>query len=89
MVALLLYVAMRRSRYFGNTLPLLLTVLLFLLITPGTQSNPALWALPFLFGFVAGVFSDILETRSRRLFLWITGSLWVCKRCSACSLCHQ
>jgi hypothetical protein len=75
MVALFLYIVMRRSRYFGNTLPLLLAVLLFLLITPGTQSNPALWALPFLFAFIAGVFSDILETRSRRHFLWITGSL--------------
>jgi hypothetical protein len=76
-VALVLYVAARRSRYFGNTLPLLLTVLLFPLITPGAQSNPALWALPFLFGFIAGVFADILETRSRRIFLWITGSLLV------------
>ena len=77
MCALLLYIANRRSRYFGNTMPLLLTVLLFLLITTGTESNPALWALPFLFGFIAGVFADILETRSRRLFLWITGSLLV------------
>lgn len=75
--ALLLYIANRRSRYFGNTMPLLLTVPLFLLITTGTESNPALWALPFLFCFIAGVFADILETRSRRLFLWITGSLLV------------
>jgi hypothetical protein len=73
--ALFLYLTFRRSRYFGNTLPLLLTILLFVLITPGVQSNPALWALPFLFAFIAGVFADVLETRSRRLFLWITGSL--------------
>jgi hypothetical protein len=77
MCALLLYIANRRSRYFGNTMPLLVTVLLFLVITTGTGGNPALWALPFLFAFIAGVFADILETRSRRLFLWITGSLLV------------
>jgi hypothetical protein len=77
MCALLLYIANRRSRYFGNTMPLLVTVLLFLVITTGTGGNPALWALPFLFAFIAGVFADILETRSRRLFLWIAGSLLV------------
>jgi hypothetical protein len=75
LLALVLYIAIHRSRYFGNTLPLLMTVLLFLLVTPGAQSNPALWALPFLYGFVAGVFADILETRRRRLFLWTAGSL--------------
>jgi hypothetical protein len=73
--ALLLYLPTRRSRYFGNTAPLLLTLLLFALITPGISSEPTLWALPFLFTFIAGVFSDFLETRFRRLFTILTAAL--------------
>jgi hypothetical protein len=73
--ALLLYLPTRRSRYFGNTAPLLLALLFFLLITPGISSEPTLWALPFLLTFIAGVFADFLETRYRRLFLALTGCL--------------
>ena len=73
--ALGLYLAMRRSRYFGNTAPLIVTVLLILLVTPGVPSTPILWAVPFLLAFVGGVFADVLETRYRRWFLWITGAL--------------
>jgi hypothetical protein len=73
--ALVLYLPTRRSRYFGNTVPLLLTLLLFPLITPGISSEPTLWALPFLFTFIAGVFSDFLETRYRRLFTVLTAAL--------------
>jgi hypothetical protein len=75
--ALGLYLAMRRSRYFGNTAPLIVAVLLLLLITPGVPSTPSLWALPFLLAFVGGVFADVLETKYRRWFLWITGGLLV------------
>jgi hypothetical protein len=75
--ALLLYLAIHRSRYFGNTLPLLIALLIFALVTPGTASEPTLWALPFLLAFIAGVFADILETRYRSIFLWVTGSLLV------------
>jgi hypothetical protein len=75
LAALGLYLAMRRSRYFGNTAPLIVTVLLMTLITIGVQSTPALWALPFLLAFVGGVFADVLETRYRRWFLWITGGV--------------
>ena len=73
--ALLLYLPTRRSRYFGNTAPLLLAVLFFTLITPGISSEPTLWALPFLFTFIAGVFADFLETRYRRLFTILTATL--------------
>jgi len=73
--ALLLYLPTRRSRYFGNTAPLLLAVFFFLLITTGVSSEPSLWALPFLFTFIAGVFADFLETRYRRVFLALTGCL--------------
>jgi hypothetical protein len=73
--ALGLYLAMRRSRYFGNTAPLMVTVLLMLLVTTGVPSTPSLWALPFLLAFAGGVFADILETRYRRLFLVVTGGV--------------
>src|ERR1700678_2975637 len=72
--ALLLYLPTRRSRYFGNTVPLLLALLLFTLITPGIASEPTLWALPFLFTFIAGVFADFLETRYRPVLLGAAGS---------------
>jgi hypothetical protein len=73
--ALILYLPTRRSRYFGNTVPLLLALLFFTLITPGISSEPTLWAVPFLLTFIAGVFADFLETRYRPLFLMVTGSL--------------
>jgi hypothetical protein len=73
--ALGLYTAIRRSRYFGNTAPLIVAVLLMLLITTGTPSTPSLWGIPFLLAFVAGVFADVLETRYRRWFFWIIGGL--------------
>ncbi|MGB6134890.1 MAG: hypothetical protein WCC14_16395 [Acidobacteriaceae bacterium] len=71
--SLALYAASRRSRYFGNTAPLLVGVPLLLLVTTGVHSEPWLWALPFLITFVAGVFADALESRWRRVFLWATG----------------
>ncbi|MBV8630729.1 MAG: hypothetical protein JOZ83_07385 [Silvibacterium sp.] len=73
--ALGLYFAMRRSRYFGNTAPLIVAVPLFLLITPAVPTTPSLWAVPFLLAFIGGVFADVLETPHRRWFLWITGGL--------------
>jgi hypothetical protein len=71
--ALALYAASRRSRYFGNTAPLLVGAPLLFLLTSGVQSEPWLWALPFLMAFVGGVFADALETRWRKAFLWTTG----------------
>src|SRR5271156_3644142 len=73
--SLLLYLPTRRSRYFGNTVPLLLALLFFFLVTTGISSEPTLWALPFLLTFIAGVFADFLETRYRRVFLAMTGCL--------------
>ena len=75
LVSLLLYFTVRRCRYFGNTAPLLMVLLLFPLVTTQTVSRPWLWALPFLFTFVGGVFADALETRQRKLFLALTGAL--------------
>ena len=75
LVSLLLYLPTRRSRYFGNTVPLLLALLFFILVTPGISSEPTLWALPFLIAFIAGVFADFLETRYRRVFVTLAGCL--------------
>ena len=74
-VAVLLYCAVRRSRYFGNTTPLLVVLALAPLITTQTVSAPWLWALPFFFTFIGGVFADALETRTRKLFLLLTGAI--------------
>ena len=74
-VSLLLYIGVRRSRYFGNTAPLLMLLALATLITTQTATAPWLWALPFLFTFVGGVFADALETRYRKLFLVLTGGI--------------
>jgi hypothetical protein len=75
LVALLLYLAVRRCRYFGNTAPLVMALLLFPLVTTQTVSQPWLWALPFLFTFVGGAFADALETRQRRMFLVLSGGI--------------
>jgi len=75
--ALALYAVSRRSRYFGNTAPLLVGAPLMLLITTGEPSEPWLWALPFLITFVGGVFADALETRWRKAFLWAMGVMVV------------
>jgi hypothetical protein len=69
------YAVMPRSRYFGNTAPLAVAILLFLMITTGVQTEMWLWGLPFLLAFVGGVFADVLETRYGRWFRWITGAL--------------
>jgi hypothetical protein len=74
-VAALLYCAVRRSRYFGNTAPLLIVFALAPLIATQTVSAPWLWALPFFFTFIGGVFADALETRTRKLFLVLTGAV--------------
>jgi hypothetical protein len=71
-VAAVLYCAVRRSRYFGNTAPLLMVLTLAPLVPTQTASAPWLWALPFLFTFVGGVFADALESRYRKLFLVLT-----------------
>jgi hypothetical protein len=60
--ALLLYLGVRRSRYFGNTAPLLCALACLVLITTGAPGAPWLWALPFLLTFVGGVFADAYES---------------------------
>jgi hypothetical protein len=75
LVALVLYLGVRRCRYFGNTAPLAMVLLLFPLMTTQTISQPWLWALPFLFTFIGGVFADVLESRQRKMFLALSGAV--------------
>jgi hypothetical protein len=74
-VALVVYLTNRRSRYFGNTAPLLMVVALATLYTTQVFSAPLFWALPFLFTFIGGVFADALETRQRKLYLLLSGGI--------------
>jgi hypothetical protein len=68
-IALVLYILMRRSRYFGNTVPLLVTMAILPIETTQIVSIPVVWAYPFLLTFVGGVFADAAETKQRKLFL--------------------
>jgi hypothetical protein len=77
LVAAVIYVTSRRSRYFGNTAPLLMLLGLFPLYTTQVVSAPWLWALPFLFTFVGGVFADALESKQRKVFLLLTAGVVV------------
>lgn len=63
-----LYLSSKRSRYFGNTAPLLVSLLIFPMITTGVPGEPWLWAEPFLVAFIGGVFADAYETRQQRIF---------------------
>jgi hypothetical protein len=73
--ALLLYLGIRRSRYFGNTAPLLCALVLLPLVLTGTQGSPWLWALPFLLTFIGGVFADAYESPRRRLAMAAAAAL--------------
>ena len=69
-VALVTYLAWPRTRYFGNTAPLLVAVLFVILgmAHPHVAGEGfLLGAVPFLFLFVSGVIADLMETRYRSL----------------------
>ena len=70
-----LYLGLRRSRFFGNTTPLICAVVLMSLVLTGTQGSPWLWALPFVFTFVGGVFADAYESTRGRLALAAAGGI--------------
>ncbi len=76
-VAGMLYLGVRRCRYFGNTAPLIMALAIFPIVTTQAVTRPWLWALPFLFTFLGGVFADVLESRYRKLFLALTALILV------------
>ena len=63
--ALALYAVTRRSRFFGNTVPLLCALVCMVLAT--SSASPWLWAVPFALTFVGGVFADACEGERARL----------------------
>lgn len=65
--SVLLYLGVGRSRYFGNTAPLLCALILFGLVMTGVAGTPWLWALPFLLTFIGGVFADAYESPRGKL----------------------
>jgi len=73
--AALLYLGVGRSRYFGNTAPLICFIVLVLLVTKGVPAAPSLWALPFLLTFIGGVFADAFESERGKLFVAAAASL--------------
>jgi hypothetical protein len=75
--AFLLYLGARRSRYFGNTAPLLCGLVLVTLVMTGAPGTPWLWSIPFWVTFIAGVFADAHESPRGRLVLWAAGSIVV------------
>lgn len=74
--ALITFVLWKRTRYFGNTAPLIVAVV-FIILGVATPHYPGmgfrLLSLPFFFLFVAGVAADLLETRYRSMVL---ASIW-------------
>ena len=69
-VALVVYAIWSRTRYFGNSAPLLIAILCLVLgfVTPHYQGlGFQLVALPFLFVFVAGISADLFESKQRSL----------------------
>jgi len=73
--SLALYLALRRSRYFGNTAPLLCALVCMVLVMTGSPGSPWLWSLPFLFTFAGGVFADMYESPRERLALAAAGAI--------------
>jgi hypothetical protein len=73
--AIVLYIGLRRARYFGNTAPILCALVLFALVMTGVRGTPWLWALPFLMTFIGGVFADAYEAPRARFALAAGGAL--------------
>lgn len=65
----------RRSRYFGNVVPLLCALFLLPVVTLDVPAAPWLWAQPFLLTFVAGVFADAYEGPRPRLAIAAGGAV--------------
>lgn len=68
-LCVLTYFCWPRTRYFGNTAPLIVSCVL-LLVLPGAYLSGSgnalrfpLWAVPFLCVFIGGIFADLLEDR--------------------------
>ena len=75
--ALVLYVSTRKSHYFGNTAPLICTLICMVLVLTDVPGSPWLWAVPFLLTYVGGVFADAYEGPRGKLALYAAGAIVV------------
>ncbi len=75
-VALALWLGSARSRYFGNTAPLL-AALALTAIAPMVGFVSLVWSLPFLLLFIAGVAADGLQSRRSRFVSVLFGAALV------------
>ena len=73
--ALVLYLCVRKSRYFGNSVPLICASILVALRMTGSPGSPWLWALPFLLTLIGGVFADAYEGPRGRLAMSAAGAI--------------
>jgi hypothetical protein len=73
--AVVLFLGLRKSRYFGNTAPLLCALVLMALVMTGVPGSPWLWALPFLLTFVGGIFADACDGPRGRLAACAAGAI--------------
>ena len=73
--AVVLYLAVRRTRYFGNTAPLLCAGALMMTTMTGVPGRPWIWALPFLLTFIGGVFADGYDSQRGRVWLCAAGAI--------------
>ncbi|HZQ95885.1 MAG TPA: hypothetical protein VFA67_12805 [Candidatus Sulfotelmatobacter sp.] len=79
-VALVTYAAWPRTRYFGNTVPLLMAVAFIALAIAHPHVAGAaflLTAIPFLFIFVSGILADLMETSYRPLIVACVAAMLV------------
>jgi len=75
--AVVLYLAERKSRYFGNTAPLLCALVLMVLVMTGSPGSPWLWAQPFLLTFIGGALADAYDGPRGRWALGAAGAIVV------------
>ena len=73
--AVVLFLGLRKSWYFGNIAPLLCALVLMALVMTGAPGSPWLWSLPFLLTFVGGIFADAYDGPRGRLAMGAAGAV--------------
>ena len=58
---IVVYLLWKRTRYFGNTAPLLVGLVLPLWPARVPATETFIWTLPFIFVFIGGIYADLLE----------------------------
>jgi hypothetical protein len=69
------YLAVPKSRYFGNSVPLICSLVLLFLVMTEAPGSPWIWSIPFLLTFIGGVFADACDSPRGRLAVYATGAI--------------